>query len=53
MSAAPGSVVRGPEGVASVRIATDEEPWLGGDFMDRWDALARACRPTTRRSASC
>jgi polyketide biosynthesis enoyl-CoA hydratase PksI len=35
-------IVRGPEGVATVRVATDEEPWLGGDFMDRWDALARA-----------
>jgi polyketide biosynthesis enoyl-CoA hydratase PksI len=41
MSAA-WEVVRGPEGVATVRIATDEDPWLGGDFMDRWDALARA-----------
>jgi polyketide biosynthesis enoyl-CoA hydratase PksI len=35
-------IVRGPEGVATVRVATDEEPWLGGDFMERWDALARA-----------
>jgi polyketide biosynthesis enoyl-CoA hydratase PksI len=42
MSARSWEVVPGPAGVAAVRIATDEEPWLGDDFMDRWDALARA-----------
>lgn len=42
MTAGAWTIARGPEGVASVRIATDDEPWLGGDFMDRWDAVARA-----------
>lgn len=30
-----------PSGVARVRVASDDEPWLGPDFLDRWDGLAQ------------
>ncbi|MET0556489.1 MAG: enoyl-CoA hydratase-related protein [Vicinamibacteria bacterium] len=42
MTTAPWTLETAPTGVATVRVATDEEPWLGPDFMERWDAVARA-----------
>lgn len=41
MSGLPWELVTNPSGVATVCVASDEEPWLGSDFADRWGALAR------------
>lgn len=40
MTSVPWEPALSPNGVARVRIVTDEEPWLRADFLDRWSALA-------------